>query len=233
MPKFFSKRITSIRVKLTNYIFILPFVLFLSNPSLADIDKELSYTHPWQIANNPNDGNIILKSKNQISVASFPTEMPEAILTMDRTNHLSCTSEDLKSVSEANINYLNKIATLDQIPDLNGVKPDNKIISYMSTIDGKEVVFIKYRIIEILGNSGPNGALTTELQRLFGVGADGKKLLQPIEVTQVVLRGKKRMLLVTLFVLSNAHAEEVQADQVRMIRRLLQNSCSQEYTLQK
>ncbi len=150
--------------------------------------------HDWK---EQNAGDAFRLISNHRAPASFsPGREPEATLTMEIKKAPNVSLPDLVKGEVGGIRSTLKLG--DQ-PEENGHKPVDGIISYIETIDGQDVGFVKYQV----------------------TGTKDTTLPHPRSVTHAMLIKKGKVCFVHLIVLYPGHLDEVTSDQMKLVKTLI------------
>lgn len=151
--------------------------------------------HDWK----EQKGDAFRLISNHRAPASFsPGREPEATLTVEIKKAPEGVSlPDLVKGEVGGIRSTLKVA--DQ-PEENGHKPVDGVISYIETIEGQDVGFVKYQV----------------------AGTKDITLPHPRSVTHAMLIKKGKMYFVHLIVLYPGHLDEVTSDQMQLVKTVIE-----------
>ncbi len=157
---------------------------------------DLTLKHDWQATQE--DHTLKLTSNFRAPASYSETGEPEAILTTMITN--APEKSGLSDVLKEQVANIRSTLKLGDTPEQGGHKPVDGVISYIENIEGQDVGFIKYNV----------------------AGNANRTLLHPWSVTHAVVLKNGAAWFVHLMVIYPGHLDEVTADQMRLVRKLIQ-----------
>jgi len=158
-------------------------------------DDELR--HKWVDVTEKDSASFSLASSFKAPEPFSMSGEPEATMRMEA--EMAPEGMTLKQIIDGEIKGIREDLIIAEYQEEDGHKPVDGIVSYIEKIDGQEVGFIKYRVA---GNS--NGKLPT-----------------PRSVRHMLLIKNGQIWYVHLIVTYAGHGDEVAADQMRLVKKLI------------
>jgi hypothetical protein len=180
------------------HVLILIFVLFYISPVFSEQKDSVKLQHDWR--QEIGNGSVTFISNYSAPVPFSLTGEPEAVLTMSSARISN--NIPLSKIIETEIKEIRKETKFGEFIDNDGRKPIDGIVSYVEEINGCKVAFIHYRAVEI----------------------KGEPPIMPRNIKHAIFIKDGKVFYFHLIVLYSGHQDEVRADQIAMIKTIINQS---------